>query len=990
MRLAGSADVRRRGLWAPILFLLLAACVRPGVAQAGADARAPSPDWKASWIWARDSDVHGYNQAIVARRTFRLGAFTRATLRITADSRYRLWINDAWVGDGPCRSWPEHYQYDVLDVTPWLREGPNEIRVLVRYFGVGDFHRIPQQAGLLAQLEVERADGRIVTLGTDASWEAARLPALLSRTPKVSIQMEPCEWYDARLAEPLTFRRARVLFSAGAGPWKDLRPRDVALLTHQPFAFKRVLHTRRVRAEGWNFCVPAARLVNPGVIEANHHASCGFGMATLLEVEKPGTVRIQQEGMKLALDGEPVRGEVNLPAGKHLLLAFSRNLFGHDKEKSVRFLQPEGFRLVNPLDPRQSNPWVFIRLPEYAVATNDLVWMQFRDLDPRLGRWAREYSEVTDRWLREVRDVDRLRDLLGPRCEQLPAETMFVEDAFWQFTQRREVGDAADLVEHAEALLHDNAEVTTVHPAAGGDVELLLDLGEQNCGYWTFDLWAEPGVTVDLAAVEYIAPDGRIQFPWGNRNVLRYVTREGRNQYISLKRRSGRYVFLTLRNHKTPVRIRHVGLIESTYPVAYRGWFRCSDARLNEIWEISARTLKLCMEDTFTDCPLYEQTHWVGDARNEALLAYGVFGAHDLARRCIRLTAESLERFPIAGCQTPSSWDVLIPAWSFLWGISTWDYYWETGDRDWLREVYPAVIRNLEGAARFVNDRDLFSAPFWNFFDWVNLDQGHQTVLHNTLLLIGAIDAARRQAEVLQDADRETWLRGFRERLLRGVQRLWNEERGAYADAIRDDGSISPVHSQHTSFLALLYDAVPPEHRAAALRNLTNPPPDLVQVGSPFAALYLYEALEKYGLGDRILTEIYRHYLPMLEAGATTVWESFPTGTTGGGRFPTRSHCHAWSSAPVYFLNRLVLGIVATAPGATAVEISPRLYDLTWAEGRTATVRGPVSVSWRREGQTVRIDYSVPEGVRATFKPNSSHAGLKLIVNGRAWEGPTP
>lgn len=39
------------------------------------------------------------------------------------------------------------------------------------------------------------------------------------------------------------------------------------------------------------------------------------------------------------------------------------------------------------------------------------------------------------------------------------------------------------------------------------------------------------------------------------------------------------------------------------------------------------------MQDTFTDCPLYEQTHWAGDARNEALIAFGVFGAHDLARR---------------------------------------------------------------------------------------------------------------------------------------------------------------------------------------------------------------------------------------------------------------------------------------------------------------------------------------------------------------------
>ena len=96
---------------------------------------------------------------------------------------------------------------------------------------------------------------------------------------------------------------------------------------------------------------------------------------------------------------------------------------------------------------------------------------------------------------------------------------------------------------------------------------------------------------------------------------------------LKLKRRSGRYLFLTLRNQKTPVQIRNLRLIESIYPVNQIGNFQCSDLRLDRIWEISTRMLKICMEDTFSDCPLYEQTHWVGDAANESLLAYPVLAA---------------------------------------------------------------------------------------------------------------------------------------------------------------------------------------------------------------------------------------------------------------------------------------------------------------------------------------------------------------------------
>ena len=611
--------------------------------------------------------------------------------------------------------------------------------------------------------------------------------------------------------------------------------------------------------------------------------------------------------------------------------------------------------------------------------------MPFR-ADDAFGKAAHDYAQKSDVWLTTIKDTADLRQIFGKNCELLSREQMFVQDGYWQFTHRRVVGDAMALVTNPSGALHDNPEFTTIQPSPDGDVELLYDLGEQNCGYWSFDLVAAGGVEVDIYAVEYIAPDGRIQFPTRNRNGLRDITKPGNNRFTSLKRRSGRYVYLTLRNQHAPVRLRHFNLIESTYPVDYIGSFHCSDARLDRIWDISTRTLKLCMEDTYTDCPLYEQTHWVGDARNESLLAYGVFGAHDLARRCINITAQSLEHYPFAGCQTPSSWDVLLPAWSLLWGISTWDHYWETADADWLRTVYPAVIQNLKGVEKYVDQRDLFTGPFWNFFDWVNIDQAHQTVLHNSFFVVGAIDAALKEADVLHDTTHVAWLKSLRARLVGGINRLWDDAKQAYPDSIHGDGTVSSSICQHTSFLSLLYDVVPKEHALAAINNVTNPPAKMVKVGSPFAALYLYEACEKLGLDDVILREIYQQYLPMVEAGATTVWESFPTGTTGGGGFPTRSHTHAWSSAPSRFLNRIVLGVKDIAPAAATVQISPRLNGLTWAHGTTATARGPVQVDWKVQDNTLTVTYSAPTDVKATFVKNDTHKGLKVVVNGKVLE----
>ena len=191
--------------------------------------------------------------------------------------------------------------------------------------------------------------------------------------------------------------------------------------------------------------------------------------------------------------------------------------------------------------------------------------------------------------------------------------------------------------------MRDDDSVTEVQPLEGADVELLYDLGEQNCGYYRLDLEAPAGTVVDLFGVEYINAEGAVQHTGPYRNGMRYICKEGRNELLAFRRRSQRHLFVTLRNMTGPVRIRHLELIESTYPTDFAEGFSCSDEALTAIWQISARTLKLCMEDTYTDCPLYEQTLWVGDARNEGLYGLECLGAYDITERCVRLAAESLE-----------------------------------------------------------------------------------------------------------------------------------------------------------------------------------------------------------------------------------------------------------------------------------------------------------------------------------------------------------
>ena len=81
-------------------------------------------NWNAKWIWSDGSQRK--NQWICFRKRFSLEKeFDNAVLRITADSRYQLYINGRELTMGPARNWPFTQDYDVIPLKDFLRHGEN-------------------------------------------------------------------------------------------------------------------------------------------------------------------------------------------------------------------------------------------------------------------------------------------------------------------------------------------------------------------------------------------------------------------------------------------------------------------------------------------------------------------------------------------------------------------------------------------------------------------------------------------------------------------------------------------------------------------------------------------------------------------------------------------------------------------------------------------------------------------------------------------------
>ena len=137
---------------------------------------------------------------ILFRRRFSLDSpIEKAILYVSADDYYKLYINGVFVTQGPTPSYHFQYNYNTVDVAPYLKRGENVIALHTLYHGV--INRTWQSGdnrhGLLLDLEV---DGRCV-LSSDESFRVAYHTAYRELGVYGNASTGFLEEYDSRAPE---------------------------------------------------------------------------------------------------------------------------------------------------------------------------------------------------------------------------------------------------------------------------------------------------------------------------------------------------------------------------------------------------------------------------------------------------------------------------------------------------------------------------------------------------------------------------------------------------------------------------------------------------------------------------------------------------------------------------------------------------------------------------------------------------------------------
>jgi len=141
------------------------------------------------------------------RRRFELQSSPRAaTLSLTVDGRYQLFVNGGYIARGPSRASPAYQRFDVHEVTSRLRIGRNVLGVLVHVYGVDTawyerasdcWQSIFGDGVLYCELELrDEDDFRVVP--SDAAWRSRECAAWSRSTGRSGWGQDFIEDFDAR------------------------------------------------------------------------------------------------------------------------------------------------------------------------------------------------------------------------------------------------------------------------------------------------------------------------------------------------------------------------------------------------------------------------------------------------------------------------------------------------------------------------------------------------------------------------------------------------------------------------------------------------------------------------------------------------------------------------------------------------------------------------------------------------------------------------
>lgn len=529
----------------------------------------------------------------------------------------------------------------------------------------------------------------------------------------------------------------------------------------------------------------------------------------------------------------------------------------------------------------------------------------------------------------------------------------------------------------------------SIPPYSRGWVE--LDAGELTTAYIRFDLLGGQNAKLTLTYSEAYMQETGVQGKyikdkrddaekghlWGEKDV--YILRLGEQYYEPLFFRTFRFVRVEIETLDQPVTLQKVHLRETGYPLQIDGEWKCRQQDWQKLWDISIRTLRRCMHETYVDCPYYEQMQYTMDTMLQMIFTYQISSDDRLARKAILDFHSSLMPDGMIACNAPAKFSQIIPGFSIFWIMMIRDHYMYFHDMDLVKRYLPTIEQIL---LYFHSRMDMETGlvqdvGYWQFVDWVEEWQenfgspisGHEryNTIYNMMYAYGLRiaswlneEAGRRDTAGQMELNAAKLSEAI-------VKHTWSDTRLLFRDTPQREG-----YSQHAQVWAVLAGIVHGEDaKQLMLRCIKEA--NIAQC-SYSTTFFLFRAMEKVGLYS-LTKPLWDKWLKLMEKNVTT-WPEDPV--------TQRSECHAWGAIPIYEFAACILGVKPMVPGFDECLIRPDYDYLPHAQGKVATRYGPVSVQWEMGDGMFCVKVKLPCPMKTmVYLPDGSH---EVLHHQTEWE----
>ncbi len=427
--------------------------------------------------------------------------------------------------------------------------------------------------------------------------------------------------------------------------------------------------------------------------------------------------------------------------------------------------------------------------------------------------------------------------------------------------------------------------------------------------------------------------------------------------------RTYRYIELEIETAGEELIIHDYYNVFTGYPFQKQADVSFNDKELEKIFDTGWWTLRMCADETYWDCPYYEQLQYAGDTRTQTFISQYVSGDNRLFKNALLLFDHSRLSEGITYSRYPSFIPQVTPAYSLMWINMVYDYMMLCEDPE-----YTATFLNgIETVLKFYEDHMdstgmVAEIPFTNHiesrsgFPW---REEQQYLAQHNLLFAYTLNHAADIFMFHEEKAKALRYRNLAEKVnLSTTAICYDPYRQLYSDT-----PDKKYYSQHVNTLAILSGAIQGENRAELMEKILT---DTTLISSHmFFKFYIFRAMKESGLGDQYLDQI-GYWRKMLDYGLTT-WPEF--------EIESRSDCHAWSAHPTFDLLATVAGIESEAPGFRTIKIEPHMGDLDSLAVRMPHPDGFISVKLEKAGV---------EGIKGTIRIPSSTKG-RFVWNKKAF-----